>query len=195
MVIVLAACGDDDDDDSATPGSPSPEPSIRATRTPAVTPTAKPTPAPTPEPFSGSHEPVEEPGPDVPPVAIHTAVRVAEPADFDQIVFEFDDAMPGYRIEYVQPPILADASGMEVEIAGAAFLQVRFLGADAHDGEGSPTIEERELTPAFTSLVEAELTGDFEAQVTWVLGLAAERDFRVTRLTEPNRVVVDIGHE
>ena len=77
----------------------------------------------------------------------------------------------------------------------AAFLQVRFLGADAHDGQGNPTIEDRELMTGLPSLLEAEITGDFEAQVTWVLGLAAERDFRVEALTAPNRVVVDIGHD
>ena len=195
VLFVAFACGDDDDDGAADGPATASIDGVRPTRTAVVTPTPEVTPSPTPEPFSGARDPMERLAPDAPPVAIHTAVRAAEHEDFDRIVFEFADATPGYRIEYVAPPILADPSGMEVEIEGEAFLQVRFLGADAHDGEGSPTIDERELMPGLTSLLEAELTGDFEAQVTWVLGVAAERDFRVTTLSDPNRHVVDIGHE
>ena len=42
--------------------------------------------------------------------------------------------------------------------------------------------------------MEIERTGDFEGQVTWVLGLTEELDFRVSDPTDPTRVVVDVGH-
>jgi hypothetical protein len=41
--------------------------------------------------------------------------------------------------------------------------------------------------------MEVEMTGDFEGYVTWVLGLRQKADFRVSELTGPNRVVVDIA--
>jgi hypothetical protein len=42
--------------------------------------------------------------------------------------------------------------------------------------------------------VEAELTGDFEAVLTWALGVNQEADFRVLTLDGPPRLVVDVGH-
>jgi hypothetical protein len=110
------------------------------------------------------------------------------------VVFDFEANAPGYRIEYVDPPILADGSGLEVEIEGEAFLQIVFLGAQAHDEAGNTTVDEAEIMPQLPSIVEIEKTGDFEGHLTWVLGLPEELDFRVTDLTEPTRVAVDVGH-
>jgi hypothetical protein len=120
-------------------------------------------------------------------------VRVGEHEGFDRAVFEFQGGLPGYRIEYVQPPITADASGLPVEIAGGAFLQARFSPAVAHDESGNPTASQ-ELTPGRRSILEMKSTGDFEAVVTWVLGLDREVDFQVTDLQDPFRVVIDVAH-
>ena len=51
-----------------------------------------------------------------------------------------------------------------------------------------------ELKPGLPNLAEAELTGDFEAVLTWVLGVNEEADFRVLTLESPARLVVDVGH-
>lgn len=196
LIAAAAFSACDGDDDTPTP-SPTPSPEPTATPTAAATQTATPpptTPAVTPEPFEGTRGPVERPNPAVPPVAVLTDVRFARHEGFDRVVFEFEDNFPGYRIEYVQPPILQDASGLPVEIAGSAFLQVRFETAVAHDDAGNSTIAEREVSANLPAILEIELTGDFEGQVTWVVGLRQELDFRVTDLTEPNRVVIDIGH-
>jgi hypothetical protein len=144
-------------------------------------------------PFAGGRQPVETGGPRVPPVAVLTEVRVASHEGFDRVVFEFRDNMPGYRIEYVEPPITTDGAGFPVEIEGNAYLKVRFTVAQAHDDAGNPTISERDLKPGLPSVMEVEMTGDFEGYVTWVLGLRQEADFRVSKLTGPNRVVVDIA--
>jgi len=195
VLLIGAACGDDDDGGTPTlTGTPSatvsPSPATSPTEGPSVTAAA----SPTEEPFSGGRDPVEKDAPAVPPVAVQTDTRFAEHADFDRVVFDFTDNAPGYRIEYVDPPILADGSGLEVEIEGQAFLQVRFLGAQAHDEAGNATIDELEIMAGLASILEIELTGDFEGQVTWVLGLPEELDFRVTDLTDPTRVVIDVGH-
>jgi hypothetical protein len=116
--------------------------------------------------------------------------------DFDRITFEFRDARPGYLVEYVAPPIIADASGEEVEIDGDAFLRIRMEPAAGHDPvTGDVTYDgDLELNPELPALVEAERTGDFEGVLTWVLGLAEETDFRVYELQEPYRLVVDVAH-
>ena len=121
------ACGDDE------------EPS--ATSTPAGTENGQPTarstakPSPTDEPFSGDREPVEAPATGSPPLggALLLDVRTAEQADFDRITFEFEEGIPGYSVQYVEPPIIADPSGMEVEVEGSAFIQIRMEPAAAHD--------------------------------------------------------------
>jgi hypothetical protein len=166
------------------------------TATPTPSPTASPSPTatPSPEPFNGGRAPIEKEGPPVPPVAVLTDVRTESHEGFDRVVFEFRDNMPGYRIEYVEPPITTDGSDLPVEIEGNGFLKVVLHVAQAHDEAGNPTISERDLKPSLSSIAEVEMTGDFEGYVSWVLGLSQKVDFRVSELTGPNRVVVDVAH-
>jgi hypothetical protein len=182
MAFVAAGCGDDDEGTATT--TPSPTASVGVS----------PSPTASPEPFEGGREPIEFEGPAVPPVAILKEVRIAEHAGFDRVVFEFTDNIPGFRIEYVDPPIAADPSDMPVEIDGNAFLKIVLRTAQAHDESGNPTISGRELKPGLPSVVEAEQTGDFEGYVSWVLGLTEEQDFRVSELSGPYRIVVDVAH-
>lgn len=194
VVLISAmflACGDDDDDDEPT-ASPSPTSTV-ATQSAEPSATGQGTPTATEAPFEGARDRVEKDVPVVPPVAVQVDIRYAEHSDFDRVVFDFEENMPGYVIEYVEPPILADGSGNEVEIGGDAFLQIRFLAAQAHDEAGNSTIDQREIIPGLDSILELENTGDFEGQVTWVFGLPEELDFRVIELTDPTRVVVDVG--
>ena len=137
---------------------------------------------------------MEKSAPAVPPNAVQIDTRVGEHGDYDRVVFDFEENSPGYVVEYVDPPIVADPSGLDVDIDGDAFLQVRFLGAQAHDEAGNTTVSQLEIMPGFTTIVEIERTSDFEGQVIWVLGLTEELDFRVTDLTDPTRVAVDVGH-
>ena len=178
--IAFVACGDDDEAD--------------VTPTPVATQPAEPTasPSPSPEPFNGGRDPLTREDPAVPPVALLTAVETVAGDTFDSVTFTFTDNMPGYRIEYVQPPIVADGSGNPVTIAGSAFLQVRFTASQAHDEAGNPTMAVREFTPGLASVTELEQTGDFEGYVTWVLGLPEALDFRVTDLA--GGVLVEIAH-
>ena len=190
ITVAFVACGDDDDEDVTTP-TPTAAPTEQPTASPAPTIAAE---TPTPEPFEGGRDPVARDDPQVPPVALLTAVETEGHDGFDRITFTFADNMPGYRIEHVEPPIVADASGMEVEIDGEAFLQLRFTSAQAHDEAGNPTMDEREFFPGLDSIVELEQTGDFEGYVTWVAGLSAELDFRVTDDEDALTVAVDIAH-
>ena len=99
-------------------------------------------------------------------------------------------------MQYVEPPIIADASGLEVDIAGSAFIQIRMEPAAGHDpNTGDETYTgSLELKPNLPSLLEAERTGDFEGILTWVLGLGEDLDFRVMTLDGPPRLVIDVAH-
>lgn len=45
------------------------------------------------------------------------------------------------------------------------------------------------------SIVEVEKTGDFEAVLTWVIGLRQATDFRIVELGGPVRLVIDVAHQ
>ncbi len=66
--------------------------------------------------------------------------------------------------------------------------------ARAHTEDGRSTVTERERMPNLTVLSELELTCDFEAVLTWVLGVESPNRYRVHELTGPPRLVVDVRH-
>ena len=183
-----------------SPAAGSPTPALTSTPpppTPSPTPALTPTHTPTPEAFEGTRSPAQGEGAvPVPPGALLVQVRYGRHANFDRIVFQFENGLPGYRIEYVLPPILGDFSGLPVDIAGGAFLRAHFSVAAAHDpSTGDRTyLGPLELSAGLPSLLEAEVTGDFEGGLSWVLGLSKEADFRVFALAEPFRIVIDVAH-
>ena len=143
--------------------------------------------------FDGTLEVTEKQRPDLAP-ALLKEVRAANQEGFDRVVFELEgNAVPGYRIEYVDRPVQC-GSGEPVELEGEAWLQVRLIPANAHTEAGEPTVRERERRLDLPVLKELESTCDFEADVTWVLGLASRRPYRVQELSSPARLVVDVGH-
>lgn len=127
-------------------------------------------------------------------VVVLRAVRAAGQRGFDRVVFEFEgNDVPGYRVGYVDSAIQC-GSGEAVELAGEALLQVQLTPAQAHTEAGEPTVRERERRLDLPILKELESTCDFEADVTWVLGLASRKVFRVQELASPARLVIDLEH-
>ena len=156
--------------------------------------------APTPQtperdagaPFLAPAEVRETPPPSTPP-ALLTAVRTAEHPGFDRVVFEFAEGpLPGYRVAYLPGPAQDCGSGEEKPVAGGALLEVTLRPSNAHTEEGQPTIPFREQPLTLPVLREIERTCDFEGVVTWVLGVSSGRPFRVTELSGPARLVVDV---
>ena len=150
---------------SPTPDlTPTPPPSA-----PSPTPAPTPTPTPTPEAFEGTRSPAQGEGTaPVPPGALLVQVRYGRHENFDRIVFQFENGLSGYRIEYVQPPIVGDFSGLPVDIAGSAFLRAHFSVAAAHDpSTGDRTyLGPLELRAGLPSLLEAEAKAErFRANV------------------------------
>jgi len=181
VAIILAACDENEDPD----GTPRPTAIVSATAAPTA-------PAATIEPFEGGRDPVEEAFDGVaPPVCTLVDVRADEHAGYDRAVFEFADCLPGYRVEYVDEAVQC-GSGEIDEVAGSAWLQVNANPAMAHDDAGMTTVPSLELTPGLNAMLELDSICDFEGYVTWVIGLSEGSDFRVTELTAPFRLVVDV---
>jgi hypothetical protein len=151
-------------------------------------------PEPLPADFEGTSGTVVRDGAGK-PVATLRDVRVAEHQGFDRVVFEFEEeTIPGYHVEYVDKPVRACGSGEPVALAGDAWLEIRIQPARAHDDEGRPTIAERDRMPGLRIVRQLRATCDFEADVTWVLGVASPNRYRVLELRSPARLVVDVKH-
>ncbi len=134
------------------------------------------------------------PAPGAPP-AILRAVHVGAQPGYDRLVFEFaGDSLPGYHVEFATRAVVRCGSGDPVSIAGAAWLVVRLEPAQAHDEHGNATVVERERAPGLPAVREIKLVCDFEAQVEWVLGVAAATPYRVLEAVGPARLTVDVRH-
>jgi hypothetical protein len=120
----------------------------------------------------------------------------------ERVIFKFEpnEPGPGYDVSF-QPAEVAkiqDGSGKALEIAGEDFLVVRMFPAWTAKIEGEdvePTYDGPRSIPApadATMLREVAMTGDFEAQVTWAIGLESKRPFTVT--ASDNELVVEISN-
>lgn len=132
-----------------------------------------------------------------------TDVRIAPRGCFERIVFEFRQAegsggVPAFGVGYETGPFSEDGSGKRVVVRGGAFLTVRVepaAGADlSAEGAGAPTYTgPTTLLPAgLAHIRQASRIGDFEGQITWVIGLDEKRSFKAYVLSSPVRLVIDI---
>lgn len=121
-------------------------------------------------------------------------VRVGRHRDYDRVVFDVRGGLPGWDVRYV-PQLVQDGSGRPLPLRGSAVLRVALLGVDAHDASGRPTLRSPQIiTPEFPALRQVRFAGDFEAVVSFGLGLRERTGFRVFGLANPTRVVVDVAH-
>ncbi|MDQ3688559.1 MAG: hypothetical protein M3406_00700 [Chloroflexota bacterium] len=126
-----------------------------------------------------------------------TDVRVGTHSDHDRVVFEFADGLPEVTLDRATPPFTHDASGLPIEVDGASFLRLTMRGGTKQTADGTSSYEgPTDLDPAYPMLVDLVEGGDFEAQSTWYLGLAAEACVRVIQLTDDGtaRLVIDVEH-
>ena len=129
--------------------------------------------------------------------ALLERVAVGSHDGYDRVVFQFRNGLPGYRVEYAEPPLREDGSGDVVDLDGNAFVVVRMEPASGFDlsvPEGELIYTgPRRLPGAGESVQEVVRTGDFEALLTWAVGLEARVPYRVLTLEEPARIVVDFA--
>jgi hypothetical protein len=106
---------------------------------------------------------------------------------YDRTVFDFTGGTPGYRIEYA--PLVAEGSGDQIPLNGAATLRVVFTGA-------YPAVDlTRVYDPRLPTLLQIKSGGASEGYITFGLGVTDRVGFRVLRLTNPPRLAVDVAHQ
>lgn len=168
-------------------------PTPSATPTPSVTP-AQPSPA-VPPPFVADTRPdIAVPSPDA--AVTVTDVRAGRHAGFDRVVFEVaGGGLPGWEARYV-PEARSAGSGLPVDVAGDAVLQLVMTGVGRPADTGIPPYAGPDpVALGGEAVQEVALDTIVEGQQVSFLGIAAERPFRVYRLQNPNRVVVEVVHE
>ena len=127
-------------------------------------------------------------------LALLVRVRAGRNKDFDRLVFDFDGPAPGYHVRYVNQ-LIQDGSGQPIPLRGRAVVEITLRPAAAHRDDGSSTL----LGPipdvtGFAAFRQVADAGDFEAVLTWGIGVADRTGLRVTTLTGPARVAVDVVH-
>ena len=111
---------------------------------------------------------------------------------YDRYVVRARFANPRYDVRYVSQ-IVQDGSGDPVSLLGSFRLRVLFRDARGHTSNGTTNLIPN-LTPRCPNLRQIKHAGDFEGVVTLGLGLRKRTGFRVFRLTNPTRVVIDVAH-
>ncbi|MDF2461440.1 MAG: Zinc D-Ala-D-Ala carboxypeptidase, partial [Candidatus Saccharibacteria bacterium] len=117
---------------------------------------------------------------------------------YDRIAFDFrHDRAPGYTIGYVNQAI-RDGSGEPVSLTGSNVLQIIFTPADAHTAEGTRTTDAptNPRTTGYPGLQSYVMTGDFEAHVTFALGVSSRNGYQIRQFQNGDKwtVYVDIRH-
>ena len=194
--LTAVSCGHQDSvTTETTPPAPSPVASPNMTPTAAVEEVGSPEPGETSQAeFEGTMGLTEKKRLERPAVTLKE-VRTGKHENFDRVVFEFAGAgVPGYHIEYVNKPAKACGSGEPVQVGGASHLVIQMMPTHAHTEAGEVTIKDRERVPGLPVIKEMKLICDFEADVQWVLGVAARNPYRVLELSKPARLVIDIRH-
>ena len=182
MLLIVVACGRE-----PAPVAPAPSLAPATTSPPAPAPVDAPTAT-----MARSHADATSTAPEAP---VLRAVRAGMHAQFDRVVFEFDGAgLPAWDIEYVTPPVTDCGAGQPVAVQGGAVLQVRFHGANAHTPEGQPTSGPGRRAYPLPTVLELVRTCDFEAEVTWLVGVSAAKPYTPSVMESPSRLVVDIAH-
>jgi hypothetical protein len=100
-------------------------------------------------------------------------------------------APPSHYVRFTDQPLM-EGEGDPAEVEGSAFVTVVF-GAFGTDVSGPNPVQiytgPTEFTPGFGTVRELEQLGDFEATVTWAIGLARRACFRMD--AEPDRLVIE----
>lgn len=115
-------------------------------------------------------------------------VAVGTHAGYDRLVLEFARGpVPTYEVTPRDQPVFSrDASDAEAVLLGDTGVLVVLRGTTV-----GPTARAW-LLPRYPAIREVERLGDFEAVVSYGVGVAGVARVRVTTLSSPARLVVDV---
>ena len=119
-------------------------------------------------------------------------VRYATHPNFDRVVIDIRGLLPSYRTFYARS-FVYDGSGARVPIRGG--LGIVMHPAYAHNDAGDSVYRGPKLVrTGFPQLKAIAFTGDYEGYVSLAFGLADHATYRIQRLQDPKRIVIDFHH-
>jgi hypothetical protein len=131
--------------------------------------------------------------------AVLTEIRLGEHTGYDRVVFELDGPVVGYAVRYVDT-LTQDPSDLPVQHEGDAALQVTMMGAtldtsfQVSQGETPRTYDgPKRVAADLENVKDVVHAGDFEATLTFGIGVDQKAPFRVELLSSPTRLVVDVA--
>ncbi len=122
-----------------------------------------------------------------------TGVRIGQHDGFDRVVFDLaGTGTPGWLVRFTDDP-RRDGSGEPVEIDGRRVIEVIITGIGYPGDTGAaPFIG---VVDGQGGITAVDVAGPFEGQAVAFIGSAAENPgVRVSALSTPTRLVVDIAH-
>jgi hypothetical protein len=129
--------------------------------------------------------------------ALLVDVRTGRHSGYERVVFEFVSTLPGYSVQYVSKPVHADPSDLIVDVPGEQVIMVRMAMASGVDATATPVHDTytgpSRLDTGYPTLAGLAAVGDFEAVLTWAIGVTNRAPFAVTTLSDPPRLVIDIA--
>ena len=128
-----------------------------------------------------------------------TDVRVGTHDDFDRVTFELEgEATAGWFVTYEDEPT-SQGSGRSVEVDGEAYLGVALrnisLPPDLPDGVDRWEQERLDGPDDAEQVVEVVADTIFEGIQLFYLGVEEPASYRIDRLEDPQRVVIDVLHD
>lgn len=140
---------------------------------------------------AASTDPTSFTEPDLAELVI-TDIRAGSHEGFDRVVFEFQGSgTPGFHAGYTDQP-RQQASGRELDVAGAQGLEIMIHGTPMGLGGDNPLTHVGPVDAAAGNVQGITSGGVFEADSQYIIGVDQVRPYSVTVLDNPARVVVDI---
>ena len=193
FALMLVGCGGNSTRLGASSPTATPSASSSPTATPSpqesASPTATPSPEPTPQPLpvfscadaSGGSE---QHGSEV------VAVRVGQHDGYDRLVIEFNGPIPAYSVKGRSGTSFTDSpKGQTVTLSGTNGVLIVMHPIVNWTSYSGPFA----FKPNFPILREARQIENFEGYQQWALGIQGTPCIRVTTLTSPFRLVVDVA--
>jgi hypothetical protein len=121
-------------------------------------------------------------------------IRVGQHGSYDRLVLDFTAPYGAVKVRYV-PVVRADPSDRVVPLLGRSFLEVVVQRAVAKNAATpiTPYAGPSTVTPGYRTLRQVSISGDFEAVLSFGVGLSRTAGFRVHRLAAPDRLVLDVA--
>jgi len=123
------------------------------------------------------------------------AIRTGSHDGYDRVVLQFRNALPSWRVGYVNQ--VTSESGATVPLEGGASLFVQVDPAWGHDQNTPPYAATytgpRSLTPRYPTLRQVRWVDEFEGHLTFGVSLQRRAGFRVLELRGPARLAIDVA--